>query len=79
MSYIEDSLLKVRENGLMLSDRQVLILENNGVNYKNHNNIKSLVFEIESILNENYDETLEDLDEVSKQLSEISYYNYTNK
>ena len=47
MSYIEDSLLKVRENGLMLSDRQVLILENNGVNYKNHNNIKSLVFEIE--------------------------------
>lgn len=79
MSYVEDSLLKVRENGLMLSDRQVLILKNNGINYKNYNNIKSLVFQIESILNENYDETLEDLDEVSKQLSEISYYNYTNK
>ncbi len=79
MNYVEDSLLKVRENGLMLSDRQVLILKNNGINYKNYNNIKSLVFQIESILNENYDEALEDLDEVSKQLSEISYYNYTNK
>lgn len=79
MNYVEDSLLKVRENGLMLSDRQVLILKNNGINYKNYNNIKSLVFQIESILNENYDEALKDLDEVSKQLSEISYYNYTNK
>jgi len=79
VNYVEDSLLKVRENGLMLSDRQVLILKNNGINYKNYNNIKSLVFQIESILNENYDEALEDLDEVSKQLSEISYYNYTNK
>lgn len=72
-------MLKRRANGMMLSDNQVSVLEANNINYNNYKDIKSLVFQIETILNENYDDSLEELDEVSKQLSEISYYNYTNK
>lgn len=75
----EEVMLKRRENGMMLSDKQVSVLEFNNINYNNHKDIKSLIFEIESVLNDNYDDSLEELDEVSRQLSEISYYNYTNK
>ena len=75
----EEVMLKRRENGMMLSDKQVSVLEFNNINYNNDKDIKSLIFEIESVLNDNYDDSLEELDEVSRQLSEISYYNYTNK
>lgn len=79
MSSMENGMLKRRDNGMMLSDKQVAVLEANNINYNNYRDIKSLIFEIETVLNENYDDSLEDLDEISRQLSEISYYNYTNK
>lgn len=79
MDSYEKEMLKRRENGMMLSDKQISVLEKHNIDYIKYNNIKGLIFEIETIIQENYDESLEDLDEVSRQLSEISYYNYTNK
>lgn len=79
MDIYEGEMLKRRGNGMMLSDKQISVLEKNNIDYMKYNNIKGLIFEIETVLNETYDESLEDLDEVSRQLSEISYYNYTNK
>lgn len=79
MDIYEGEMLKRRGNGMMLSDKQIAVLEKNNIDYMKYNNIKGLIFEIETVLNETYDESLEDLDEVSRQLSEISYYNYTNK
>ena len=57
----EEVMLKRRENGMMLSDKQVSVLEFNNINYNNHKDIKSLIFEIESVLNDNYDDSLEEL------------------
>lgn len=65
-----------RENGLMLSDNDIEILKRYDIDYMKYNNIKSLLFEIEEILD---DEEIEELEELSNKLAEISYYNYTNK
>ena len=70
------SFLKRRENGLLLSDEDVLILERNGINYLNYRDIKSLLFAINEVLEE--EEEVE-LEELSIKLGEYNYYNYTNK
>lgn len=72
----ETSFLKRRENGMLLSDEDILILEKNGINYLNYSSIKSLLFAITDILDEEEDELLEEL---SIKLGEYNYYNYTNK
>lgn len=72
----ETSFLKRRENGLLLSDEDVHILERNGINYLEYANLKSLLFEISSVLEDNEDLELEEL---SIKLGEDNYYNYTNK
>jgi len=73
---VEESFLKRRENGILLSDYQISVLNRNNINYKNYSNLSSLLFEIEECLNEQEEEELE---EVSRQLSEFHYYNETNK
>ena len=72
----EENMHKVRENGLLLTDKQVNVLEKYEINYKNIRNMNELIYEIEEILNQDY---YEDLDLVSKELAEYNYYNNTNK
>lgn len=58
----------------------LIILDSYNINYKNRN-ISSVIFEIESVLNYNdiSDEDYDKLDNISSVLSEISYYNNTDK
>ncbi len=76
MANVEQDFLKRRDNGILLSDYQISILESNNINYKNYSNLSSLLFEIEECLNE---EENDELEEVSRQLAEIHYYSETNK
>lgn len=69
--------LKKRDNGLLLRDRHIEILNKYNIDYRMHSNLSSLIFEIEEILN--YESDLDDLEQLSEELSEINYYNYTNK
>ena len=69
--------VKMRGNGIYLSDNSISVLLRYGIDYKKYSSLNSLIFDIESILNSNPD--LDDLDEVSSRLSEINYYNNTNK
>ena len=75
-SNYKELLLSRRENGLLLSDYQVSILNRNGIDYKKYNNIRELLFEIENYLDDDFDE---ELDLVSSQLSEFIYYTDTKK
>jgi len=77
---IEKTSLKQRKNGLLLSDEQIEILRRHNINYENYNNLSSLIFKIEEYIEEvgNYME-INDIDELSKQLSEQNYYQNTNK
>jgi len=76
LSRVERDFLKRRESGLLLSDYQISILDMCDINYKNHSNLSSLLFEIEEYLN---NEENDELEEVSRQLAEIHYYSETNK
>ncbi len=66
-----------RKNGMMLKDSQIKILERYHIFYQNYSELSSLLFKIEECLNE-YDEC-EDLEEVSRELSENHYYYETRK
>ncbi len=75
--YNDKSMIKMRGNGIYLSDNQIDVLKRYNIDYNNYATLSSLIFEIEGILNEETD--IEDLEEVSQRLAEINYYNYTNK
>ncbi len=75
--YNDNNMLKMRGNGIYLSDNQVKTLKKYGVDYKKYVTLSSLIFDIEKILNEETD--VQDLEELSQRLSELNYYNNTNK
>ena len=70
-------MIKMRGNGIYLSDNQIEVLKRYDIDYKKYISLNSLIFEIEEILNEEVDAS--DLEEVSSRLSELNYYNNTNK
>lgn len=65
-------------NNIYITEDQVSILNRYDININNYNDIKSLIYDIEDILNTSI-ESLEDLEWVSESLSEYNYYNNTNK
>ncbi len=72
----DHAFLQLRSNGLMLSDNDIKILEDNGLNYLDYHSLEELLFSIEEELEENENPLLEEL---SIKLGEYNYYNYTNK
>ena len=72
----EDDFLKLRENNLMLSDKDIKILEENGLNYLNYKSLSELLFAINQTLLYQENDSLENL---SMKLEEYNYYNYINK
>ena len=75
--YNDKSMIKMRGNGIYLSDNQIEVLNRYNINYKKYNSLSSLIFEIEEILNEEVD--VDDLEDVSAKLSELNYYNNKEK
>lgn len=75
--YNDKSMIKMRGNGIYLSDNQIEVLKRYDIDYKKYVSLNSLIFEIEEILNAEVDAS--DLEEVSSRLSELNYYNNTNK
>lgn len=73
---IDNTILKRRHNNILLSDYQIGVLQRNGIIYSKYNNVRDLLFDIEEILNDDFDD---ELDLVSAQLGEFIYYSDTNK
>ena len=72
----EKTFLKRRDNGMMLSDMDIEILQRNNINYLEYSNLEQLIFAISEILEE---ESNDELDSLNMKLGEYNYYNYTNK
>lgn len=72
----DNKLNKISDN-LYLSNRQIEILKRYEIDYKKFNDIKSLMYEVETALEEVYD--ADDLQALSIELSEFNYYLNTNK
>ena len=75
-SIYDNKLNKISDN-LYLSNRQIEILKRYEIDYKKFNDIKSLMYEVETVLEEVYD--ADDLQALSIELSEFNYYHNTNK
>ena len=73
---VDNIILKHRNNDILLSDYQIDVLKRYGLDYNKYNSIHDLLFDIEEVLCDNYDE---ELDLISSQLAEISYYKDTKK
>ena len=63
-------------NGLILTDYEISVLDKYNIDYKNCIDLKSLIYYIEEILNE---ESFDDLEEISLSVSERDYYENTRK
>lgn len=75
--YNDKSMIKMRGNGIYLSDNQIEVLKRYSIDYNKYSSLSNLIFDIEEILNEETD--IEDLEEISQRLAELNYYNNTNK
>lgn len=75
--YDDKGMIKMRGNGIYLSDNDIEVLKKYNIDYHNYSSVGSLIFDIEEILNEEVE--LDDLEDLSKRLSELNYYNNTNK
>lgn len=76
LSELDNIILKRRKNNFLLSDYQISVLRNNDIDYLKYVNIHELLFDIEEILNQDFDSQL---DSVSREIQEYIYYNETKK
>lgn len=73
----EDNKLNKISDNLYLSNAQIEVLERYGIDYRKFCDIKSLIFEVESVIEDSLD--CDDLQMVSSELAEFNYYHNTNK
>lgn len=67
-------------NNIYLSNKQIQVLDKYNIKYQNVIDIKELIFKVEDYINDNYFcEDLEDLENLSQELSEFNYYYNTDK
>lgn len=74
---IEKTKLNKIKNDIYLSKNDIEVLKRYNINYQKYNNMSSLIFEIEELLNDGYGD--DDLERLSESLQEFNYYNNTNK
>ena len=65
--------------GILLNNYDKEILDKYKINYQDINNIKSIIVEINELLDDNYFDAVEDLEIVLEHLEENYYYNEVNK
>jgi hypothetical protein len=65
-------------NGLMLTNREIEVLDRYNIKYNNCQSLKEILFEVEEVLND-MDIVDEELDYISSTISERDYYQNTNK
>ena len=75
---INEDYLKKSKSCIMLNDNEKYILNKYHISYNNYTNLKDLVFEIERVIFDSYGD-VDDLEKLSMDLSERSYYNEVNK
>lgn len=76
-NYLQTNHMHKNYNGLYLTEQQVEILTRYGFDYRHYNNLKSLLFDLENFLNNEMD--CEDLELISQEIAEFSYYHDTKK
>ena len=75
---LDENFLKRRQNGLLLNDKQIEILNRYDIHYLEYPNLSSLLYAMNEMMNE---EVVSDpeLEQVFQELEEIHYYQETRK
>lgn len=76
---LHKNLHKLYGNDIYLSDNDLEILKRYEFDINKYSNIKSLILDISEYLEEDYDNDLDDLEDLLNSLSEFDYYHNTNK
>ena len=66
-------------NNIYLTDKEKMVLERYEFNINNYADIKELIFDVSSYIDDNLDQELDDLEDVLDNLTEFNYYHNTNK
>ena len=66
------------KRGIFLTNREIEVLKRYHIPYENCHNLKEIIFLVEDII-DSMDIIDEDLDSISKSISERDYYENTNK
>ena len=73
----QEHMHKEVKKGIFLSDYQISVLNQYGIDVNKCSSINDLIYQIDEILDD--EEDSEDLESVSKEISEFNYYANTNK
>ena len=65
-------------NGILLTNKEIEILDRYDIPYKNCHSLKDIIFQVEELISE-MDIVDEDLEYISDTISERDYYQNTNK
>ena len=65
-------------NGILLTNKEIEVLDRYNIPYKKCNSLKDIIFEVEEVIAD-MDIVDEELDDVSASISERDYYQNTNK
>ena len=68
---------KKLDNGIFLSEYQIEVLNKYNIDPNSCSSIKDLIMLIDEVLEDEYD--ADDLEQVSREISEFDYYANTNK
>ena len=74
----ESNKIQTVGNNLMLTNKEIEVLDRYKIDYLKCNSLKEILFEVEEILSD-MDIVDEDLDMISQSISERDYYQNTNK
>lgn len=76
IDFENNKLIKVNNN-LYLTNNQIDILKRYNIDYETSNSLRDLMIKIEDILD--YEEDIQELEDLLDKLSERNYYEFTNK
>lgn len=65
-------------NGILLTNKEIEVLDRYNIPYKNCSSLKDIIFEVEEVIAD-MEIVDEELDDVSASISERDYYQNTNK
>ena len=69
---INDNKINKINDHIYLTNKQIEVLNNHQINYQDCHDLKELLFLIDDIDDE-------EIDEIAMDISELNYYQYTNK
>lgn len=76
---LHKNLHKLYKEDIYLNDNDIEILKRYDFDIDKYSNVKSLILDITSYIDDNYDMELDDLEGVVTSLQEFNYYHNTNK